>query len=515
VLITHRAHVRWEGPAAKTLAVHGEAMGNTDGTNQGHHDGMKNSNFQYASCGFAWNSNGQVLMTQDFTSATPPADKACSCDGKSAGESDGCGGVCAACEEPEPKPCTDNPGTGVWSATCTGETNQCTCQDHMTLGHLGGCEVERVQRNCPLTCNLCPSPSPTCPSTSTTPPAPATTTTTTVVESTTAVEVEMARAEVVEGPTCSGNDCYSEASCPSGMSVVECASDPVNAGDGLQVTGTKCTARGGSSRRRNRRRSESIKAIAVCSSSQTTSVAVSNDKYLDNQLVAAHCPSGDILSCYCHSAWGSSICGGTTTFASVRMELMGPATPACAKNVGSSPGRRRNAGNGAGARTYALCDTSSSGAIRVSTAWGAACSGDDCSSVATCPSGTSVLDCASLPAHAGDGIQVESTKCIARGSRHVASIQAVAACSPQDTSVVVSSDKYLDNQEVSASCASGTPVSCYCHSSWTSSICGGETEFQASGSTCKRSIGNSPGRRRMVDSGAGVKIYALCRGIRV
>lgn len=259
----------------------------------------------------------------------------------------------------------------------------------------------------------------------------------------------------------------------------------------------------------------SIKAIAVCSSSQTTEVAVSDNKYLDNQLVTAHCARGDILGCYCHSAWGSSICGGTTTFAAMNMELVGPSTPTCVKNIGSSPGRRRAKGNGAGARIYALCGTSSPEAIKVSTVWGTPCSGDDCSSVAICPSGTSVLDCASLPANAGDGIQITSTKCLARGSRHVDTIQAVAVCSPQDTSFVVSNDKYLDNQEVSASCASGTPISCYCHSAWTSSICGDETEFQASGTTCKKSIGNSPGRRRMVEGGAGAKVYALCRGIQV
>lgn len=150
---------------------------------------------------------------------------------------------------------------------------------------------------------------------------------------------------------------------------------------------------------------------------------------------------------------------------------------------------------------------------------GVACTGDDCYSKAACPIGTSLLDCESEPADGGDGIQVESGRCIARGSatpsnrrrrrrRHY--FQAIASCSSAPTSVVASSSIFLDNQEVTAACRHGTALNCYCHSAWTSSVCGGKTAFAPSGSTCKKTIGASPGRRRMRDGGAGAIVYALC-----
>jgi len=152
---------------------------------------------------------------------------------------------------------------------------------------------------------------------------------------------------------------------------------------------------------------------------------------------------------------------------------------------------------------------------------GVACHGDDCFSEAACPVDTFLIDCESVPANAGDGIQVESGKCIARGaaapsnrrrsrrrSRHT--IQAIASCSSAPTSVVVSSPMYLDNQEISVECENGNVLNCYCYSPWTSSVCGGTTKFAPSGSTCKRTIGASSGRRRMVGDGAGAKVYALC-----
>jgi len=308
-------------------------------------------------------------------------------------------------------------------------------------------------------------------------------------------------AEVVEAAACAGNDCSSIAACPTGTSVMECASEPANDGDGIQVESTKCTSRGSN----HRRRGNPIKAIAVCSS-QSTSVAVSNAIFLDSQHVSASCSNGNALSCYCHSPWKSSVCGET---------VFGPSGDTCAKTIGSSSGRRRGVDKGAGAKVYALCEASTASESQLRTVWGDSCSENDCSSVAACPSGTSVIDCASLPANDGDGIQVESTKCTARGGnnrRRVRSIKAVAVCSQsQATSVVVSDSMYLDNQEVSASCSNGNPLKCYCHSSWTSSVCGGTTEFAPSGSMCKKTIGASSGRRRMTEKGAGVKIYALCR----
>jgi len=160
-----------------------------------------------------------------------------------------------------------------------------------------------------------------------------------------------------------------------------------------------------------------------------------------------------------------------------------------------------------------------------STYEGVPCHGDDCLSEAACPVGTSLIDCESEPANGGDGIQIESGKCIARGasapsnrrrsrrrSRHT--IQAIASCSSATTSVVVSSPIYLDNQDISAECATGNVLGCYCHSAWTSSVCGGTTEFAPTGSVCKKTIGGSSGRRRGAGAGAGAKVYALCGAAR-
>jgi len=150
---------------------------------------------------------------------------------------------------------------------------------------------------------------------------------------------------------------------------------------------------------------------------------------------------------------------------------------------------------------------------------GVACTGDDCFSEAECPAGTSIIDCESEPANSGDGIQVESGKCVARGAptpsnrrrrrrRHY--VKAIASCSSAPTSVVASSTIFLDNQEISAACRNGNALNCYCHSAWTSSVCGGTTEFAPSGATCKKTIGASSGRRRMEGLGAGAIVYALC-----
>jgi hypothetical protein len=142
-----------------------------------------------------------------------------------------------------------------------------------------------------------------------------------------------------------------------------------------------------------------------------------------------------------------------------------------------------------------------------------ACSGDDCTSTAQCPSRHSVVACASEPANGGDGIQVSNSKCMARGSHNRRAISAVATCSPErNTKVSVSNRLYLDRQTVKATCAGGSKaLNCYCTSAWTASVCGGQTAFKPSDAkTCKKAIGSSGGRRRNVGSGAGAKIYAVC-----
>eukprot|EP00729_Bicosta_minor_P000350 gene350-15254_t len=53
---------------------------------------MKNENFKYASCGFAWTDSGRIMMNQDFTDGVPEefAGSECNCEGKSVGDQDGC-----------------------------------------------------------------------------------------------------------------------------------------------------------------------------------------------------------------------------------------------------------------------------------------------------------------------------------------------------------------------------------------------------------------------------------------
>jgi len=137
------------------------------------------------------------------------------------------------------------------------------------------------------------------------------------------------------------------------------------------------------------------------------------------------------------------------------------------------------------------------------------CSTNDCASVASCPEGSWVESCVSSPVDSGDGIQVTPNSCSAYSGGSW--MRAFAYCSTQQESVTVSSSAlYLDSQVVSASCASGDALACYCYSPWTSSVCGGTTAFLPSGTTCSKTIGASGGRRRGTGGGAGAKIHALC-----
>ena len=62
---------------------------------KGHWRKMRSINYSHVSCGFAWSTKGRVLMTQDFTAGAPKGSSSdCSCKGKSAGKSDGCGNKC-------------------------------------------------------------------------------------------------------------------------------------------------------------------------------------------------------------------------------------------------------------------------------------------------------------------------------------------------------------------------------------------------------------------------------------
>lgn len=60
---------------------------------KGHWLTMKSHDFRNVQCGFAWTEDGRVVMNQDFSRGEPQVDP-CSCDAKSHGDPDGCGGTC-------------------------------------------------------------------------------------------------------------------------------------------------------------------------------------------------------------------------------------------------------------------------------------------------------------------------------------------------------------------------------------------------------------------------------------
>jgi hypothetical protein len=63
----------------------------------GHWYNMRNSQFGYASCGFAFSSANVVWMNQDFTGGQPSGvPVTCSCAGKQVGDPDGCGRTCVS-----------------------------------------------------------------------------------------------------------------------------------------------------------------------------------------------------------------------------------------------------------------------------------------------------------------------------------------------------------------------------------------------------------------------------------
>jgi len=138
----------------------------------------------------------------------------------------------------------------------------------------------------------------------------------------------------------------------------------------------------------------------------------------------------------------------------------------------------------------------------------APCSGDDCRSTAICPNGEFVSKCASEGV--GDGPQIDEHQCVARGSCSKRSIKAIASCSTEQTSVVVSNAMYHEG-EIVATCPTNQPLlGCCCDSSWTKC---GQTSFTSSSSECKQTITSWVRHsRRGTAAGAEVKVYALCKG---
>lgn len=132
---------------------------------KGHWEAMRKPEHVHASCGFAWDDDGWLAMNQDFSSSN--AADTCSCDGKQAGEPDGCGGTCVACSEPAVKPCEDSDPTSSMSNQCSGPlsasgTPYCTCEDVKRFSCCDG-SCGSVSESCPAMCQSCPVPQPTCP----------------------------------------------------------------------------------------------------------------------------------------------------------------------------------------------------------------------------------------------------------------------------------------------------------------------------------------------------------------
>jgi len=132
---------------------------------KGHWETMRSTSYAYASCGFAWDQEGQLTMNQDFFRRSVSGE--CSCKDKQDHENDGCGGNCVACTEPLVAPCQDSARTNTWSSSCSGPPSSsgrpyCTCQD---VQRFSWCRYSFIKSSCPLTCNSCPVLEPTCPST--------------------------------------------------------------------------------------------------------------------------------------------------------------------------------------------------------------------------------------------------------------------------------------------------------------------------------------------------------------
>jgi hypothetical protein len=305
----------------------------------------------------------------------------------------------------------------------------------------------------------------------------------TVLQNAAYMAEHMGEADVVKGSKCTGDDCVSTATCPAGSHVVKCSSIPVNGGDGIVPGGKDCKAY------------TNVEALAICSTKgQATSAHASNSNYLSKRTVSATCPDGKkVVGCYCHSHFTvAGVCGGEAEFAPDYAGV-------CKKTIGNH-----------GAKIFALCEEVEPPKV----VRGKHCRGDDCVSTATCPAGTHVVKCGSSPANGGDGIQPGSKdKYPATSCKAMTNIAAIAECATQGrkTTAHQSNSKYLDRRWVYAGCPAGKKVvGCYCHSPWTTNVCGKQSSFAPYRGYCKKYIGSSGGRRRGSGSGAGAKLWALC-----
>lgn len=138
-----------------------------------HWEIMRMQNMKSVSCGFAFNEDGEIWLTQDFTPTQVNPDQ-CSCKGKQPGDSDGCGGTCVGCSDPPVDSfCQDAEFSTVSGPiqVCSGsptyefggqEYAPCKCNE----APASYCSSDNFKQYCPQTCNTCPEEMhSTCPTT--------------------------------------------------------------------------------------------------------------------------------------------------------------------------------------------------------------------------------------------------------------------------------------------------------------------------------------------------------------
>ncbi|CAE7824453.1 Tnks [Symbiodinium sp. CCMP2456] len=120
---------------------------------------------------------------------------------------------------------------------------------------------------------------------------------------------------VTYSSACSGDDCTVAAVCPISPSsnlqttVLKCQTIPPDSGDGISVTESNCTAKGGGEL-------PAIMAEAICVESDSLSSLVTTSGYGEGDLRAT-CPDGYYaFSCNCFTSWlVSETCAGYASFA--------------------------------------------------------------------------------------------------------------------------------------------------------------------------------------------------------
>jgi hypothetical protein len=168
------------------------------------------------------------------------------------------------------------------------------------------------------------------------------------------------------------------------------------------------------------------KSVTLERYTHVLSSAIGTLKYQDNTDIDVSCGAGyKAASCSCVSPWTINVCNGASHFAAADGE--------CYWSIPRSGGRRRNTQSGAGAMITALCqpvDRPIAGPE--TTHHGEYCSGDDCHSTVSCPSGSTPMSCKTSPANSGDGAFFnEDLVCTAQGSSNRKKVRAEVKCVTQ------------------------------------------------------------------------------------